>query len=73
MALLDWTDTVLQLSGMRTLDIVRRAKTVAQTKQLATAAQYREQLLTLKALLADTSQSPQARIDAANTLLGAAG
>ena len=68
-ALLDWTDTVLQLSGMRILDIVRRAKTVAQTKQLATAAQYREQLLALKALLADTRQSPQARIDAANTLL----
>ena len=68
-ALLDWTDTVLQLSGMRTLDIVRRAKTVAQTKQLATAAQYREQLLALKALLADTSQRPRARIDAANALL----
>ena len=65
----EWTDTVLRLSGMRALDIVRRAKRVAQTKQLASAAQYRDKLLAVKALLADSSRSPQTRIDEANALL----
>jgi TnpA family transposase len=68
--LLELTDSLLYLTGRRVSDLVRQAYDRTTTRQARSAVEYRQQLITIKALVHDSGRSAEERLADIGKLLG---
>jgi TnpA family transposase len=67
--LLELTDALLYQTGRRVSDLVRQAYDRTTVRQARSAAEYRQQLLAIKALVQDGKRTAQERLDDIGKLL----
>ena len=67
--LLELTDNTLYVASRRISDLVRRAANKTQTLRLKSAAQFREQLVSIKSIIHGNDLSAQQKLDAIDAMV----